>query len=438
MNKILKSKNPIILLLVILLSGVSLSNVAYATDDDDIATAKGVIEAATYTSAQADASTDAAALTKAQALVNALEASGTTRVVVAGVFIAATAGDAGTPAGTPGSFTFTVTINKGGGTQATSTTETMAITATAYDATADNADIATAKGVIEAATYTSAQADASTDAAALTKAQALVNALEASGTTRVVVAGVFIAATAGDAGTPAGTPGSFTFTVTINKGGGTQATSTTETMAITATAYVAPAPSPATASSASFTPSTPQTALVLTTSATSVGWGLQVKLTVTGGSGTGAITYSSTGTTLCAVDSSGNLTPVSVGTCTVTANKAGDGTYGSAQSNSITITATNAIQPTVAATSVVSMVVGKPVGGVATVRFTVPSTNAGSRVSVVLGTKNSTGKIIYRTLGSATVTSTGVLTYKTRVKLPVGAVLQLRAPGSLILSRVIR
>jgi hypothetical protein len=57
---------------------------------------------------------------------------------------------------------------------------------------------------------------------------------------------------------------------------------------------------------------------------------------------------------------------------------------------------------------------------------------------VVLGTKNSKGKIIYRALGSATVTSTGVVTYKTRVKLPVGAVLQLRAPGSLILSRVIR
>jgi hypothetical protein len=196
-----------------------------------------------------------------------------------------------------------------------------------------------------------------------------------------------------------------------------------------------PAPAPA---ATSFTPSTPQTALVLTTSATSVGWGLQVKVTLTGGSGTGAITYSSTGSTLCAVDSNGNLTPVSVGTCIVTANKAGDGTYAPAQSNSITITATNAIQPTVATTSVVSMVVGKPVGGFATVRCTVDATNAGSRVSVVLGTKNSTGKIIYRTLGSATVTSTGVVTYKTRVKLPVGAVLQLRAPGSLILSRVIR
>ena len=208
-------------------------------------------------------------------------------------------------------------------------------------------------------------------------------------------------------------------------------------MAITATAYVAPAPAPAPAAT-SFTPSTPQTALVLTTSAASVGWGLQVKLTVVGGSGTGALTYSSTGTTFCAVDRDGILTPVGVGTCTITANKAGDGTYGSAQSNSITITATNAIQPTVATKPVVSMVVGKPVGGVATVRFTVAATNAGKKVSVVLGTKNSTGKIIYRTLGSATVRATGVVVYKTRVKLPVGAVLQLRAPGSLILSRVIR
>jgi hypothetical protein len=193
---------------------------------------------------------------------------------------------------------------------------------------------------------------------------------------------------------------------------------------------------------ASFTPSTPQTALVLTTSSATVGWGSQVKLTLTGGSGTGAVTYSSTGATFCAVDRDGNLTPISAGTCSVTANKAADGTYGSAQSNSITIVATEAVNTATTTSSTsnsgVAMVVGKPVGGVATVKFTVADTYAGDRVSVILATKSSTGRTIYKTLGTATVGSTGLVTYKTKVKLPVGAVLQLKSAGTVILSKSIK
>ena len=186
----------------------------------------------------------------------------------------------------------------------------------------------------------------------------------------------------------------------------------------------------------------PQAGLILTTSATTVEWGNQTKLTLAGGSGTGKVTYSSTGTTFCAVDSNGNLTPVSVGTCTVTATKDGDGTYGSAQSNSITITA---VDKAPAATtgggstaSGSSMVVGKPVGGVATVKFTVADTYAGERVSVILATKNSAGRTIYKTLGSAKVGSTGAVTFKTKVKLPVGAVLQLKSAGTVIFSKSIK
>ena len=165
-----------------------------------------------------------------------------------------------------------------------------------------------------------------------------------------------------------------------------------------------------------------------------------VALTLAGGSGTGAVTYSSSGTTFCAVNPSGNLTPVSAGTCTVTANKDGDGTYGSAQSNSITITATeNGVASTSSASnSGVAMVVGKPVGGVATVKFTVADTYAGEKVSVILATKSSSGKTLYKTLGSATVGSTGAISFKTKTKLPVGAVLQLKSAGTVILSKSIK
>jgi hypothetical protein len=217
---------------------------------------------------------------------------------------------------------------------------------------------------------------------------------------------------------------------------------TDETVTVSVTISNVTSDDPAPAPAPVYIPTTPQAALTLTSSATTVEWGSQAKLTLAGGSGTGKVTYSSTGTTFCAVDRDGNLTPVSAGTCTVTATKDGDGTYGSAQSNSITITAVDKAPASTtgggSTASGSSMVVGKPVGGVATVKFTVADTYAGERVSVILATKNSAGRTIYKTLGSAKVGSTGAVTFKTKVKLPVGAVLQLKSAGSVILSKSIK
>jgi hypothetical protein len=311
MNKILRSKNPIILLLVILLSGVSLSNVATAASTDS---------SATFT--------------------------------VDGV--AAVDAD---------------TINKPFGT----TSVTVVVT-------------------------------------------------EAAGATSVV---------SGDTGL---TTGSNTVTVVVTAEDGLDVTTTTFTVIVAAASTDSSAPAPA-----SFTPSTPQTALVLTTSATTVGWGSQVKLTLTGGSGTGAVTYSSTGTTLCAVDSNGVLIPVSAGTCTVTANKAADGTYGSAQSNSITITATDApaTTTTTSAAPAANVVVGRPVAGITTIRFAIADSYAGNATRVVLVTKNSAGRSIYRILGNATVSATGAVTFRSKVRIPAKAILQLRSAGSVIFSKMV-
>jgi hypothetical protein len=225
-------------------------------------------------------------------------------------------------------------------------------------------------------------------------------------------------------------------------GAGNGTTDETVSVTVTISNVTSDDPAPTPAPAPVYIPTTPQAALTLTSSATTVEWGSQAKLTLSGGSGTGAVTYSSTGTTFCAVNPSGNLTPVSAGTCTVTATKDGDGTYGSAQSNSVTITAVDklGVSATTGSTSNagVAMVVGKPVAGVATVKFTVADTYAGEKVSVILATKNSAGKTIYKTLGSAKVGSTGAVSFKTKVKLPVGAVLQLKSAGSVILSKSIK
>lgn len=150
----------------------------------------------------------------------------------------------------------------------TGTQNSAATAAVLTQTEVDNADITAAKGAIEAATYTATQAEAGDAAAALTKAQALVDALGASleGTTAAVVAGDFTAAVAGTAGTPAGTNGSYTFTVTINKGGGTEQTSAQQTMTITATAYV-------TASASAITSETDTTTITLSEAITGLAAG---------------------------------------------------------------------------------------------------------------------------------------------------------------------
>ena len=384
MNKILRSKNPIILLLVILLSGVSLSNTAYAGPAADAVIADITAEdwATARTGYNALTTAEQALVTNYSDLTDAEAAAPTVIALAAGSETPATVGtNVAIPA--PGATNTTGAI-----------TGWIASTSNKIKFTVTDAAPATSVITINGDAYTSGDDYAISAAASLT---IVVTTIETGKTDSVR-----------------------TFTV-----------------AVTAAAP-APAPAPAPAA-ASFTPSTPQTPLVLTTSATTVGWGSQVKLTLTGGSGTGAVTYSSTGTTFCAVDQNGIKTPVSVGTCTVTANKAGDGTYGSAQSNSITITVTEAAA-TATTTSVATsptVVVGNAVAGVTTIRFAIADSFAGSSTRVVLVTKNSAGKSIYRILGNATVSATGAVTFRSKVRIPAKAILQLRSAGSVIFSKMV-
>lgn len=85
-------------------------------------------------------------------------------------------------------------------------------------------------------------------------------------------------------------------------------------------------------------PLTPQNTLNITS--TSGTFGTPLTLTTSGGSGTGAITYSvanGSSTTGCAL-SSGLLTSTSAGTCLVTATKASDSTYAAISTSQTTVT----------------------------------------------------------------------------------------------------
>ena len=211
----------------------------------------------------------------------------------------------------------------------------------------------------------------------------------------------------------------------------------------TVTSVINPAdPAPAPPAPAPLSPSMKsQDALSLSAKALTVQWGSSTKLSVSGGSGTGAITYSSEGSTFCPVDATGYLIPVHAGVCRITATKASDGTYAPATSNTIEITATEPPAPTAncgCLNTDLTLAIGAPVKGFTAISFKVNNTYNGKKVSVILATKNSKGKTLYRTLGTAKVDATGAVKYKTKVPLPVGAVLQLKSAGEVIFSKSIK
>ena len=157
-------------------------------------------------------------------------------------FTAASAGTAGTPAGTNGSFTFDLTVGFGSGTPVTISNITLGIIATMFGGAADD-HIAAAVAAIQAAAFADvAQAAFNTQPQAIAHVEALLDALNLAGgvTTEVNVVS-FTAATAGTSATPGGTNGSFIFNVTVSLPPGTPATTTNLSFAIIAREWTPPA-----------------------------------------------------------------------------------------------------------------------------------------------------------------------------------------------------
>jgi hypothetical protein len=83
---------------------------------------------------------------------------------------------------------------------------------------------------------------------------------------------------------------------------------------------------------------TPQDSLIISGLPTQSTVGATYPLSVTGGSGTGAVSYHSDNPTVATVAANGEVTILAPGTATITVTKAGDGTY-APQAASVTTTA---------------------------------------------------------------------------------------------------
>lgn len=103
-------------------------------DDDNraIAAAKAAIENASYTVSQSRVTNMEQARAAVMSVINGLALNGVTASIIDGLFTAAAAGTNLNPAGTDGSYTFTVQLSKGNGTPAVTAEKTLTVTAAHY------------------------------------------------------------------------------------------------------------------------------------------------------------------------------------------------------------------------------------------------------------------------------------------------------------------
>ena len=228
---------------------ITLTPVFSDTNAVAVAAAKSAIEGGTYSVAQSDAGTEDALKAALARQINALSGMSATSITVSASnitvssFNAATAGDAGAPDGTNGSFAFTVALSKGAASD-TTTSKDGTITATAYTGQTDVQAVAAAKSAIEGGTYSVAQATANSADDVKTWLATTINNLSGMSTTDVTVqannitVSDFIAAQADTTGS-GGSDGSFKFTVSLSKNGAA-ATTTSKEGTITKTPYNPP------------------------------------------------------------------------------------------------------------------------------------------------------------------------------------------------------
>ena len=231
---------------IIAISFTGLTNVQAVAD------AKKAIESGFYTISQATANTEDTVKAELASKINALSDMNGTGITVtadnvmitANSFQAAKAGDADTPKGTNGKFSFTVSLSKGKASDI-ATSQDGTITATSFTGLTNVQAVADAKKAVENGSYSMEQTIANTEEAVKTELARQMNALSGMNNTGInvtadhitITANSFQAAKAGDADTPEGTNGKYSFTVSLTKGQA-RATTVSQDGAIMATSFI--------------------------------------------------------------------------------------------------------------------------------------------------------------------------------------------------------
>jgi len=164
-----------------------------------------------------------------------------------------------------------------------------------------------------------------------------------------------------------------------------------------------------------------QAPLSLTASQNVLNIGQTATISVSGGTGTGALKYKTNDPAICSITADGLVSGSAAGTCTVTVSKFGSGSYLNVTSGELVI---SIVKPEIVVTRQL---------GITAIKISLATKYAGKFVTVEWGVEKN-GRISFRAAGSIRVNSLGNATMKTKQLIPPNAIVRAKI-GSKVVAR---
>jgi hypothetical protein len=186
-----------------------------------------------------------------------------------------------------------------------------------------------------------------------------------------------------------------------------------------------------------------QTPLKISAPALSIETNSGVQLTYKGGSGEGQIKFFTRTNEFCTVTSGGVVTGVKTGKCIVAANKEASGIYAQAASSAISIfMQESSVQPSNSSKDPNHLLLCQELSYTLQTNSTLVYVNLceedkGELATLEVGTKSTSGSVIYTVVGRQLLDGNGVSLFKLAKALKVGQVLRVKAEGKVQITTVI-
>ena len=197
-----------------------------------------------------------------------------------------------------------------------------------------------------------------------------------------------------------------------------------------------------------------QSALVISPSATTIQIGKKAQLTITAGSGTGAISYATSTSNICSVNTSGEVTAIAVGSCQITVSKAASGIYtkttggtlltvsdsdqkaAAAAAEAAAQAAANAAAKAQAIAAKNSIKIAKIAKNSWKISVDLADNKSGMMVEILIGEMVGK-KVVYKKVATGTLSSTATLTRSVKAKLSTGSMIKVVSEGKSLFTRTL-
>ena len=197
---------------------------------------------------------------------------------------------------------------------------------------------------------------------------------------------------------------------------------------------------------------------MISPSATTIQIGKKAQLTITAGSGTGAISYATSTSNICSVNTSGEVTAIAAGTCQITVSKAASGIYTMTTGASLltvsdsdqkaAAAAAEAAARAAAAAAAAAKALAQAIAAKNSIRIAYLSkgswkisvdladNKSGMMVEILIGEMVGK-KVVYKKVASGTLSSTATLTRSVKAKLATGSMIKVVSGGKSLFTRTL-